>query len=259
MMMRATQLFAFVLIALRVQAAETPTEIYSNPHHGFSVSVPADWERIDDKGNECKAMFRLPQDGTVSFAGVKLEKGVDLAQFEEQSMRQPKPEMLINLLGVRNFKLLSSKSAELAKVKARLIEYTALYDGLEYKGCLYLAISNGRGFLLRFQAPTDLYPSQKDAFLKTAQSFKVNTPDGRDLSEFSNKKLGYSLKYPATWYSFTMIQGTHAFCAPQTVGGGCPGKYRYYYNAARGHEYRRESCTICPSVVRGIISEAGYV
>ena len=217
MLLRSMQYFLLFSILVRACAAEALPEIYVNPHHGFSLSIPRDWTRYDDKGNECEATFTLPHFGAVTIGGVALEPGVDLAQFEKQAMQQPSPEISRNLLGLANFKPLAFKDVMLASLKARLIEFTAEFNGLEVKGCFYLAVNNDRGFLLCFETLPDNYANDKQLFINAAQTLKVQAPDKKELSTFSSKKYRISLRYPATWYVIELQRDWVGFCAPKKI------------------------------------------
>ncbi len=232
MLRYASPIFVLIISMCQVLGADAPIGTYHNQHHGFTVSIPDGGSRIDDQGDECHALFLLPPSGVMSCAAVALEKSVNLAQFEKQSMKQqPNPDLMQNLLGIHSFKLISSIDAELGTVKARSIEFTAQADGIEMKGCLYLAVSNGRGFMLMLQAPPDDYARIKHAFLKAVQSFNIGVPDGRTHSEFIHKELGYRLNYPFTWHAITLKKGWTVFCAPENADG--PSTVNLLINAMR--------------------------
>jgi len=174
---------------------------------GFSITGPAGWEQVESKP-PVGVMFAEPQvtasDTLRENLNVRVEKlpaWMDLDAYFKARIKAL-PEM------VEEFKLISSKSASLGKLKAQRVVLQHKDRGRDFKVLCYILVSGGRGYSINCATTLDQYEKYEPIFediCKTFQTFETTAPNPQP---FTSKEAGFTIIGPADWEEQHGVDGT---------------------------------------------------
>jgi len=196
-------LIALALAAATAPAAESATKptdpnCFNSNKDGFSITVPARWEKLADQLG-ISVFFMEPQQGAAdtfreNFNVVvkNLPTGMNLNAYAKASQAGIAK-------ATKEFKLVSSKRALLGKLPAQRLVVRHKASGHDLKVLCYVAVNGARGYSVNCTTTVAKFGKYEPVFEDICKTFRSFEPAPPKPQVFTSEKDGFSITTPASW------------------------------------------------------------